>query len=302
MIKALEFLKNKLYSNNKKIADNFHELNESEPGYVSAIDGGSCIIADGGCWVLAKIKTASVHYDKGERLPGKEKDEEVYYTVIKDKNEYSHSINTLKPEFNNVRELTEAPAVTMKTLELRHALKVMKSMPQGSLLLIDGLLKSDNEGQEALLERIKKESEKKGVTVMGLAKTFRHAVNGRSVIGSLIKERPSGKWYYEPVEDSDCLVVKLHAKSGYAYAVSSFSHSEAKKALPLLAYYSTDPALIGYPYPLLKVDRDARVSSHEKHLEKNRLRIICKKNKLDFIEYDEKSTDMHSLIDKQKYR
>lgn len=302
MIEALKFLKNKLYSNNKKVADNFHELSGSEAGYVSAVDGGSCIIADGGCWVLAKIKVASVHYHKGERLPAKEKDEEAYYTVIKDGDEYSHSISDLKPEFNNIRELTEAPAVTMRALELRHALKVLKSMPRDSLLLIDGLLKGDNMEQEAMLERIKRESEKKGVMVLGLAKTFRHAVNGRSVIGSLIKERPSGKWYYEPVEDSDCLVAKLHAKSGYAYAISSFNHSEAKKALPLLAYYSIDPALIGYPYPLLKVDRDARVSSHEKHLEKNRLRIICKKNKLDFIEYDEKSTNMHSLIDKQKYR
>lgn len=302
MLDALAFLKNKWYSRDFKVADNYKSLSRGSAGYVSAVDGGSCVIADGGCWVVAKIKIASVHYDKGKRLTGKELKEEFYYTIIKDDGEYEHSINDLEPDFKNVRELTEAPAVTMRSLEFKHALKVLDSMPRGSVLLIDGLLKGENKDQESLIRDLEKKSKQLGVAVLGLAKTFRQGFNGRSVIGSLIKERPGDKWLYSPVKESDCLIVKLHERAGYAYAVDSFKHVKVKEALPLLSFYSTDPALIGYPYPLLKVDRDARISSHEKHLERNKFRIITKEQGLDFIEYDEKSTDMHSLIDKQKYR
>jgi len=311
MLEALNFLKEKVYSGGVELGDNYQELIHSSSGCVTAVDGGACIIADGGSWVLSKIRVASVHYDNGKRVPGLETREEQYYTVIKKGSlsagqksaaMYEHSISELKSDFKNVRELTEVPAVVMRTLEFKKAYELVKGLPKGSLLLIDGLLKAETPDQEKCLGLLEFESKKQGINVVGIAKTFRHALNGRSVIGSLIKERPESKWAYSPVKGSDCLIVKLHERAKFAYAVDYFKHTGISEVLSVLSYYSTDPVLIGYPYPLLKVDRDARISSHEKNLERNKLRIVCKREGLDFIEYDEKSTSMHGVMDSQKYR
>jgi len=44
------------------------------------------------------------------------------------------------------------------------------------------------------------------------------------------------------------------------------------------------------------------LSGFEKKLEENKLRITCKKEKFDFVDFDTRSTSMHSIMDSQKYR
>jgi len=110
------------------------------------------------------------------------------------------------------------------------------------------------------------------------------------------------KWCYRPVKGSSNFVVKLHERARFAYAIGSFNHTDMSVVLPVLVFYSRDPGLIGYPYPLLRVDADARISGFEKKLEENKLRITCKKEKFDFVDFDTRSTSMHSIMDSQKYR
>ncbi|MFA5406453.1 MAG: DNA double-strand break repair nuclease NurA [Candidatus Nanoarchaeia archaeon] len=302
MLEALKFLKNNLYAKTTKVIDNYQSVNHSFDGCVTAIDGGACIIADGGSWVVSKLRTANVHYDKGLRVPSMESRKDYYYTVIKKSASYEHSFKDLGVDFGNIRELTEIPAVVMKYLEFVHAAKTVNDLPSGSLLLIDGLLLGETKDQVKALAVLEARAKERGINVVGVAKSFRHSINGQSVIGLLIKERPTSKWFYSPVQDSDCFVARLHERAKYAYAINSFKHTNLDEVMPVLAYYSNDPEIIGYPYPLLKVDRDARISGYEKKLEVNKLRILSKKEGMDFIEYDEKSTSMHALMDSQKYR
>jgi len=299
MLKALEFLNNKVKAKQQVNLKNFKKLTKIQKGSVTAVDGGSCIIADGGSWLISKLKIASVHYDQGNRVPELETKNQWYYTVIKSNGSYEHSMTGLKPEFKNLRELTEIPSIVMRTLEFKHAYELIPKLPKGSTLLIDGLLQGDTLDQEKIIKLLELESKKCGVNVIGLAKTFRQSINGRSIIGSLIKERPSDKWVYS---DGNYHIVKLHDHAKFAYALNKFKHTKLSDVLPVLVYYATDPALMGYPYPLLKVDNDARISSHEKKLEVNKLKIAAKRQGLDFIEYDQKCTSMHNLMDSQKYR
>ena len=298
MLSALKFLKERV-GVKQKIFNEFKKLDKSLDGCVCAVDGGSCIIADGGSWLIAKLKVASVYYDKGKRVSGLEQKKQEYYTIIKSNGSYEHSIPYLKPEFPNIKELTETPSTIMRSLEFKHAYELVKTLPKNSLLLIDGLLQAETPDQEKIIKLLELESRKQGVNVVGLAKTFRKSINGQSIIGSLLKQKPDEKWLYSLDNYS---IVKLHNKASFAYALSYFKHININEVLPILTYYSTDPALIGYPYPLLKVDQDARISSHEKKLEVNKLKIIAKREGLDFIEYDQKCTSMHSVMDSQKYR
>ena len=41
--------------------------------------------------------------------------------------------------------------------------------------------------------------------------------------------------------------------------------------LPILAAHSTDPLFLGYPYPLIWTDKNARISNHEAAMLKTQL-------------------------------
>jgi len=59
---------------------------------------------------------------------------------------------------------------------------------------------------------------------------------------------------------------------------------------------------LGYPYPLLSIDKIARIRDNEKDLTKHKVKALAKKLGKDFIEDDEKSTIMHDLLDERAYR
>ena len=69
----------------------------------------------------------------------------------------------------------------------------------------------------------------------------------------------------------------------------------------VLAYFSRDPEIVGYPYPLIKVDKIARVKEDEKKMENNKIKLMAKKEGL-ILDYDENAAIMHSLLDKRMYR
>lgn len=307
MLESLKFLKDRIFSNKVELKNNFKTISHSSNGCFTSVDGGSCVIADGGSWLISKIRIAVVHYDNLKRVVSSESRKDYYFTLIKkDKgfDSYIEGLPNARVGFNEkeVKELLDVPAVIMRTLELMQAIEVVKSLPKDSLLVIDGLLASETVDQEKALRVLEAESKVRGVNVIGIAKTFRHAINGKSIIGSLLKENPGNSWVYAPVDGTDCFIVKLHERARYAYAFNAFKHTRIDDVLPVLSLYSKDPELTGYPYPLLKVDRDARISSYERKLEMNKLKILTKKEGFDFIEFDERSTSMHSVMDSGKYR
>lgn len=307
MLESLNFLKERIFKDKTELTNNYKELPKLSNGCFTGIDGGSCIIADGGSWIISKIRIAVVHYDKGERVVSNESKKDYYYTLIKNKG-FEHYIEGLPKGISisvnekDAKELIDAPAIIMRTLELIEAINTVKKLPKNSLLVLDGLLTGETSDQEKALKVLEAEAKNKEVNVIGIAKTFRHAINGKSVIGSLLKQNPNKSWIYAPVEGTECFIAKMHERASYAYALSAFKHTKIEDVLPILTFYSRDPELIGYPYPLLKADRDARISSYEKRLEMNKLKILSKKEGFDFIEYDEKSTSMHSVMDSGKYR
>jgi hypothetical protein len=86
--------------------------------------------------------------------------------------------------------------------------------------------------------------------------------------------------------------------------INLFKHSinDLERIMPLLAYYANDAELLGYPYPLLKADKLARINEYDRRRELTKFKVLLKKNNLESIEKDERSTDMHSRLDKRMYR
>ncbi len=67
-------------------------------------------------------------------------------------------------------------------------------------------------------------------------------------------------------------------------------------------FYSNDAELVGYPYPLLRADKVARISSHEKEAERRNVSVTARRMGLTDIEYDILSQDMHERLDRRMYR
>ncbi len=300
MIEALRFIQEEAYKKVNKITTK--PIISEQEGIIRAVDGGSTIIIDGGTWLLSKIRVASVEYKNDKRIISNCYKKDYYYSIIKN-TDYKHKLTSDYEcrQYSNklgINKIIEAPAVMMKTLEYEHALRIINEMSEDSLLILDGLLTSDTPDQQSLLKELENKSRKNKINVIGLAKTFRQSINGQNMIGLLLRNN-KGKWFYN---QGNYWFVKLHEKSKHAYAFNQFSHTNTKRVIELLTHYSKDPTLLGYPYPLLRVDADARISSYEKKSEVNKARIISKKKGFDFVATDESSSDMHSLMDTGRYR
>ncbi len=307
MLECVEFIKHNLYSKKEEVEDNFKLISNQRPCKIIAVDGGSSIINDGGSWLIAKIKTASTYYDGDKRIPKKELVNNYYMSLINNSGRHIQRFSpeiSLSTNYSGIRELSEAPSVAMKAIELFHAAGRINDLGRDSLLLVDGLLKAESIDQEKALKELEEKSCSKGVHVIGLAKTCRFGLKGRSVIGSLLRAKPDDKWFYHPVSGEEVFIIKLHEKSKYAYMLDLFPHSmnSIDLLMPSLCFYARDPELLGYPYPLLRADKIARVGEHEKKQEESRLRILSKMEGYSFLETDKRATDMHARMDKRAYR
>jgi len=299
MIKNLEFISKNFKADKIKVEGKFFDIKSADTGRVVAVDGGSAVIIDGGTWALSKLRSASIEYNKSKKA---ERKDDYYFTIIKDKN-YQSFINPevkLSNDWSSIRELIEAPSVVMKALEFKAAYLLVNQKPD--LLLMDSLLFAENKDQDYWLKELEVKSKGDGVNVVGLSKTCRLGLGGQSIIGSLLRAKPNGRWYY-PVDDNS-FIVKLHDKASYCYMINLFNHSinDLGKILSLLAYYANDAELLGYPYPLLKADKLARINEYERRRELTKLRVLLRKNNLEGIEKDERSTDMHSRLDSLFWR
>jgi len=307
MLSCIEFLKKNLYSKDESIKDNFKVIRSVSPKSIVAVDGGSSVINDGGSWLIAKLRVASTYYENGKRVPKKELIRDYYMSLINKKGAYFQKLSpevALDSDYKSIRELSEAPPIAMKALEFKHALERLKELERGSLLLIDGLLKSESADQKNALRELEVKARLKGIHVVGLAKTCRYGLDGKSAIGCLLRARPHDKWYYHPISNDEVFIVKLHEKGSYAYMMNVFPHSIERidEIAEALCYYARDPELLGYPYPLLRVDKIARIGEYEKKQEESKLRILSKKHGYEFLETDKRATDMHSKMDKRMYR
>jgi hypothetical protein len=119
------------------------------------------------------------------------------------------------------------------------------------------------------------------------------------MLGYLNEVGPDHPWVHKldskvPYQD---LVVKFHPKSEYCYRCHVLG-----EGLGVVASYCKDPELIGYPYPLLRVDKLARISQHEKEMERRGVRVLARKMGVEGFEYDIRSQNFHEKLDKRMYR
>lgn len=285
--------------------ENFRELEAlKSQKTVFAVDGGSSIIVDGGTWNISKVKIASLSYKNGEKR-SEEGEEYIIGTMLKNKKMNFKIIPHVNFTFQpNSTKIDEMPNLIRSILEWLKIKSIAENSGDGAIILRDGAFTSNEAYEKAIINNTVETCKNKGVSLIGVCKTSRTSTeNGRPVVGVVNQvgsaAMPDKKWLYS---DGELSIAKLHEKTGFCYKLESAQKDNLIKNLSIISYYSSDPELLGYPYPLLKVDKIARVKDFEKEMENAKLKALARSLGKNFVEIDEKTTIMHSLLDKRAYR
>ncbi len=265
---------------------NFKSFSDSNfKGNVFAVDGGSGIVLDGGSWIIAKIKIGETCYRNGKRVS--EKVDEYLLSVVDSRNKRTVKIfpeTKIKLTKSNIDEL---PNEARDLLEKRKIEELSGKISDEDIILTDGLFNGIT-----------------GKNLVAVCKTSRlRTKTGRSLLGSINemgkKEMSGKKWAY-PLGGSE-FIVKFHEKSRFCYKVSISNPEKMEWFLSAVSCYSKDPEIIGYPYPLLRIDKVARLREDEKKTTNQRIKMSARQIGMN-LEDDEAATVMHSLLDERAYR
>jgi hypothetical protein len=288
----LDFL-GKLQVETPAEAGHFTEYKSGNPrGKLFAVDGGGAIIIDGGNWTISKIKVCAVGYESDRCISEFNQTYTLGAVIVKDRVKIKldpsdaevESLQIAKADFENATDLCRAE------LEQKLVFDLAKKLGKDDIILKDGLLP---EGLPA------------SPIFIGIAKSSRlRTETGRSLLGWInelaAKQLPNKRWY-QRISDGE-VIVKLHEKSPLCYRAQIRNSADQERTIASLAYFSSDPELIGYPYPLLKADKVARFRDGERLFERNRTRSLAKRMGINFIDFDESSTITHDLLDERAYR
>ncbi len=309
MLIAFKRIINILIRQNKgkiRVANKFKEIKEKNKGKIFAIDGGSSIVCDGGSWMLCKIRVSCVGYNGKKVYEKKEFDDSVLIFIENNQIKATGiNANTFEIIIKNKPEkikFEELHNYVRKHLELKTALKKINELGRDETLLIDGLFKCDANENKDLMKKLLISAEKKRINLVGLAKTSRiYTKNGRNVM-SLVKRRADElglkEWVYSLGKNE--FIVRLNKISDYVFRMNCIGN--LKEILEVLSFYSQDLTIPGYPYPLIRADYVARISKNEVRQEKNKFRILLKKQGLkDFVQ-DLLSQDFHRKLDERRYK
>lgn len=312
--KILSFLKENFFSriqsyNGSSIKqDDFKTFERNTENLnVIAVDGGDCIILDGGPWVISKIRVAFTEYAK-KRVKEEKKDYLllvsfsdkglVFKTSAEDK------VDDLLPDFEKLKDLKipmdrilEIPPLIRKYSEYMLALKLAEG--EKKPVMMDQLLNSE-QNPDFLNELGKKILQYSNI--VGIAKTSRiRTAEGRSLLGYLneCSSKLKKEWYYI-IDSSEFfdLAAKLNSNAKYTYRIQASLKTDIKKMLGIISNYSRDSLIPGYPYPLIRADNIARIPDHEKRREER----LLKAQSFKFLNYDSNSENFHDVIDKAMYK
>lgn len=277
--------------------------NREESVIVHAVDGGSVVLFDGGGWIISKVKVGRVKYNGVNKA---EQEVKEYYVLVINKEKYEviifdkeeNEISVELPDFNNL-EIDEIPAKVMKLLEWLYCEELCKEC--NDLILMDSALEPENKVEELVIKRLSSVNN----SIVGFCKTSRlRTTSGRSLLGVINVLSPeSSAWFYHPLYENEGLIktfiVKLKKNSDYCHKVQLFNKDEPRKVFPILNTLAGDSETLGYPYPLFKVDKIARVNSFEKRDELINFIKVLKRTDLMF---DTRSQSFHSILDNRMYK
>ena len=252
-------------------------LSPAPPGRVWAVDGGSCLLADGRSFQVAGYRAARV------RFAGEVTD------LVESPPLRVRALSTAELESiarEALAELCGAPPERLPDLprpvdalrewsEWALAARTVREAGPGDLVLLDGSLHGGPLVPPEVVRTVHGEAVEREVSLAGVVKASTLFWGRNAPLVSLIKRRGDRElgrvpWTARISTDptfgrlyiGDIFVAHLAPTAPQAFRVDVAGGTPAEEVLGRLAAVADDAAFVGYPYPLARAHRAARVSGY----------------------------------------
>lgn len=248
------------------------------PGTVWAVDGGSCVLADGRSFQVAAYRAARVRFSAGRTELVESPPLEVR-AVSRDEMPRLYRDQLERMEVAVPERVPDIPRPVDFLRECAEWTEVARSVREaapGDLVLVDGSLHGGPLIPPAVVRRTHDEAVARRVSLCGVVKASTLFWGRNAPLVTLLKRRGDREagavcWAAHISTDpafgrlypGEIYVAHLAPTAPHAFRVDvAGDGTDATEVLGRLAACSDDPAFVGYPYPLARAHRAVRVSGY----------------------------------------
>jgi hypothetical protein len=253
-------------------------LSPAEPGTVWAVDGGSCVLADGRSFQVAAFRAARVRFSGGVTALV-ESPPLAVRALSRDEMRRIHAEQLQEMESAQPESVPDIPRPVDFLRECAEWLEVRRTVRQaerGDVVLVDGSLHGGPLIPPGFVRDTHAEAVSRGVSLAGVVKASTLFWGRNAPLVTLLKrrgdrERGPVPWAARISTDptfarlyvGEIFVAHLAPTASHAFRVDvARGPAEAGEVLARLAGAAGDPAFVGYPYPLARAHQAARVSGY----------------------------------------
>jgi hypothetical protein len=253
-------------------------LSPTEPGTVWAIDGGSCVLADGRSFQVAAHRAARVRFSGGvtdvvEAPPLSVR----ALSADEMRRIHAEQIESMgSPQPDSMPDIPRPVDFLRECAEWSEVRRTVRQAERGSLVLVDGSLHGGRLIPPGFVRETHQEAVARGIALAGVVKASTLFWGRNAPLVTLLKrrgdrERGATPWIARISTDptfarlylGDIYVAHMAPTARHAFRVDvAHGPVPAQEVLSRLAGLAGDPAFIGYPYPLARAHQAARVSGY----------------------------------------
>ncbi|MCJ7496537.1 MAG: DNA double-strand break repair nuclease NurA [candidate division Zixibacteria bacterium] len=287
----------------------------SSENKVAAVDGGSATVLKTRSFLIGVYRAGYVIFQKGKRVKEKFIPLKMEILSLENKAEkYLQAYQELVGEVpNEVPELDKILDRLRLFAEWGLVRELLAELEEDDMILVDGSLRASIVPPYELLLKVTEEAEYKNIHLAGVTKTSTLYWGKKSplipmVVKSSEKFCPESKWFCR-LSDLDLAlknpnwfgtiyISRLKASSDYAFRVdmNRLDNTEPEKIFSWLSNLSSDPAYLGYPYPLAAVHNRVRVLGSEVEDIKYRLQSKALEKGISSADWDLLFRDFHEIL------
>jgi hypothetical protein len=253
-------------------------LSPASPGTVWAVDGGSCTLADGRSFQVGATRAARVLFRDGMTQVVEAPPLDVHALTAEEAARlYRERLARMgAPEPEELPRISRPIDVIRECDEWDLVRRTVGEAEPGDLVLVDGSLHGGPLVPADVIRAVHREAVERGVHLAGVVKASTLFWGRNAPLVGLLKRRgdrelgPS-RWFTRISTDpvfrrlyvGEIFVARLAPTAGHAFRVDvARGPGEPADVLARLAGCSDDAAFVGYPYPLARAHRAARVSGY----------------------------------------
>lgn len=252
-------------------------LSPTDPGTVWAVDGGSCVLADGRSFQVAATRAARVRFRDGVtdvvsspplsiRALSRDEMRRLAGDILAE-------LCGQAPE--RIPELPRPVDALREWAEWGEILRTIDEAEAGDLVLADGSLHGGPLVPPEVVRTAHRRATDRGVALAGVVKSSTLFWGRNAPLVGLLKRRGDRElgravWAarisvdpkFQRLYVGDIFVAHLAVTAPHAFRVDVARGGDPRDTLSRLAGCSDDAAFVGYPYPLARAHRAARVSGY----------------------------------------